>query len=489
MNYKKIQFVFFVLLTVIVDIAGQQNHNLFLLHQVPESNLLNPAVPISCKWYIGLPVISSIHFNYANSSFSVKQVFKKNQDNYYDADLKALEDRIHRRNFIGTEAHVQLAALGYRKDDYSFMFTLTEKNNIPVIYPGELILLALGGNTQFEGEKAGLKGLGIYLNHYREYALSVSKYTGSGIYLGARAKLLFGKLNISPRNTDISLFTDPVGFTLSFDGQLLVNSSLPVLIDTANGTLNDITYNEDITPLQLAMNRKNPGFGLDLGIIYPLNDRVELSASIIDLGFIRWRSNLNTIKGNGNFYYDGQLGDSTNSQNNSNSLLDAFSDSLHLKASLQKYTSFLPTRLIAGGTYQFSSSLKFGLQGEALFYRTKIIPSATFNAMYNPVGNFHLLASYSLQYYSLTNFGLGFVIGKDPVQFYMLSDNVIGTIWPLTGRNINLRFGLNINLGCTIKEKGTGLGKSGTGKGQLQGNCYWTEQQTQKYIRKRKKKH
>ncbi len=486
MNYKKIQIVFFVLLVVIVDVTGQQNHNLFLLHQVPESNLLNPAVPVSCKWYIGLPVISSIHANYANNSFSVKQIFKKNEDNYYDADLKALENRIHRRNFIGTEAHIQLAALGYRRDDYSFMFTLTEKNNIPVIYPGELILLALGGNSQFEGEKAGLKGLGIYFNHYREYALSVSKYTGNGVYLGARAKLLFGKLNLSPRNTDISLFTDPVGFTLNFDGQLLVRSSLPVLIDTANGTLNDIAYNEDITPLQLAMNRKNPGFGLDLGIIYPLDDKVELSASVIDLGFIRWRSNLNTIEGNGNFYYDGPLGDSTGSQNN---LMRAFSDSLDVKASSQKYTSFLPTRLIAGGTYQFSDNIKFGLQGEALFYRTKVILSATFNAMYNPVGNFHLLASYSLQYYSLMNFGFGFVLGKDPVQFYALSDNVTGTIWPLTGRNINLRFGLNINLGCTIKEKGTSMGKSGMGKGQLPGNCYWAEKQTQKYIRKRTKRH
>ncbi len=483
MSYKKNFLAFYLLITGTILSIGQQNHNLFFLHNVPESNLLNPAVPISCKWYIGLPVISSVHVNYANSSFTFKQVFHKNQDNYYDADVDAIVKRTHRRNFIGTEAHIQLAALGYKTGGYSFMFTITEKNNIPVTYPGEVILLALGGNTQYEGEKAGFRGTGVYFNHYREYALSVSKYTHNGIYIGSRAKLLFGKLNVSPRSTDINLYTDDTGFTLNFDGELLVNTSLPIIIDTSGGTIENINYNEDITPLQLAMNRRNPGFGMDFGLIYPLSDRIELSASIIDLGFIRWRSNLNTISGSGNFYFDGPVADSINSESYFNNLLDAFTDSLQLGISSQNYTTFLPTRLIAGATYQYTNNITFGLKGEALFYRTKILPAVTVNAMYNPFREIHLLASYTMQYYSLTNLGLGLVIGKNPIQFYILSDNVPGTIWPLTGRNINLRFGLNINIGCGLKEK-----EPDTGRGQLQGNCYWAEKQTQKHIRKRKKK-
>jgi hypothetical protein len=478
----------FWLLFGIIPVFSQQNHNLFFLHQVPESNLLNPAIPISCKWYIGIPVLSSVHFNYANSSFAFNQIFQKSPDNYYNADVDGLIKRTHRRNFIGTEAHIQLAALGYRTGDYSFMFTITEKNNIPITYPGDVILLALGGNTQFEGQQAGFRGTGVYFNHYREYALSVSKYTNNGLYIGTRAKLLFGKLNIAPRSTDISLHTEENGFILNFDGDMLVHSSLPVIIDTSDGIIENISYNDNITPLQLALNRKNPGFGLDFGLIYPLNEKVEFSASVIDLGFIRWKSNLNTISGSGNFNYDGPLGDSIDSEDYFSDLLNTFIDSLEVETSNQNYTSVLPTRLIAGATLQYTGKLKFGLKGEALLYRSKILPSLSLNTLYNPVGNLHLLASYTLQYNSLANFGLGFVIGRDPVQFYILSDNVPGTIWPLSGRNINLRFGLNVNFGCKIKDKKSPSGRVGSGKGQLNGNCYWAEKQIQKHIKKKKKK-
>lgn len=487
MSYSHRIIIRLFLLFGALPVFGQQNHNLFFLHQVPESNLLNPAVPISCKWYLGIPVLSSVHVNYANSSFAFKQIFQKNSDNFYNADTDALIKRTHRRNFIGTEAHIQLAALGYRTGDYSFMFTVTEKNNIPFTYPGDVILLALGGNTQFEGQNAGFRGTGVYFNHYREYALSLSKYTGNNFYIGARAKLLFGKLNIAPRDTDISLYTDDTGFILNFKGNLLAHSSLPLLIDTSNGIIENISYDESISPMQLALNRQNPGFGLDFGLIYPINEKVEFSASVIDLGFIRWRSNLNTISGSGNFQYDGPLGDSIDSEDYYSDLLNTFMDSLEVETSSQKYTSVLPARLIAGATYQYTENLKVGLKGEALLYRSKILPSLSLNALYNPVGNIHLLASYTLQYNSLSNFGLGFVIGRDPVQFYILSDNVPGTIWPLSGRNINLRLGLNMNFGCKIKDKKTSFGKSGSGRGQLSGNCYWAEKQTQKHIRKKKK--
>jgi len=90
------------------------------------------------------------------------------------------------------------------------------------------------------------------------------------------------------------------------------------------------------------------------------------------------------------------------------------------------------------------------------------------------------MASYTIQYRTLRNFGLGFVFGRSPVQFYIVSDNAAGFIWPLSTRNINLRFGLNINLGCNerIEQR--------TGHGALQGNCYWLEKSIQKNYEKQK---
>lgn len=460
---------------------SQQNHSLFFMHYLPESNLLNPSVPITCKWYVGIPVLSSTHVNYGNSSFSYKQIFAAAEDGTYNADIDKVVNQMHWRNYIGTEVHTQLFALGYREGDYSFMFTITEKNNLPVMYPKEAIMLLWEGNGQFIGESASLKGAGVYFNHYREYAVSASKYTDGGAYIGARAKLLFGKLNISPQSTDISLTTDETTFNLLFNGDLKVRTSLPIIVEENDSTIEDITYDDGISPLSLAMNRKNPGFAVDLGIVYPYSDKVELSASVLDLGFIRWRSHLNTFNGSGEFAYEGFINDTTDPESYLSNLQNAFIDSMNIDVSEDKYTTFLSPRIIAGGTYQVNSKLKAGVQGEAIIHRSKIIPSATLSAHYSPYETLQLMASYTVQYYSFKTLGLGFVVGRDPLQFYMISDNVIGTIWPMTTRNINLRFGLNINLGCNIKEQKPG------GKGMLQGNCYWLEKSIQKNNKRREK--
>ncbi len=465
---------------------AQQNHSMFFMHYIPESNLLNPAVPISCKWYIGVPVLSSTHFNYGNSSFSYKQLFKSVGNGTYEADIDGAVNRLHWRNYIGTEIHTQLFALGYRKEDYSFMFTITEKNNLSVFYPKKAILLAWRGNSQFEGQSAGLKGTKMNFNHYREYALSFSKHQGDGLYYGVRAKLLFGKLNISTRSMDVDLFTDETTFNLRFQGDLEVKTSMPVIFDTTGNLIEGAEYDESVSAMQLILNRKNPGFAADFGIVYPYNDKIELSASVLDLGFIRWRSHLNTIKGSGDFIYEGPLGDTINTDNYGDELRESFLDSMNVEVSPDKYTTFLPPRILAGGTYKISDALKAGVHGEAIFHPSKVIPSLTGSLHYEPIRNIWLTASYTIQYYTLTNVGLGLVLGRNPVQFYIMSDNVPGLIWPMATRNVNLRFGLNINLGCKIKEeKPAGPGK---GKGMLQGRCYWLEQDIQKNYRKQKKK-
>lgn len=477
---------FKILLGIIIWLAlsnmgvAQQNHSIFFMHYLPESNLLNPAIPIPCKWYIGIPILSSVHLNYANTSFSYKNVFTSTGNGSYEANIDNAVKGLKRRNYLGTEFHTQLLAIGHRRGEYSFQFTITEKDNLPITYPKEVILLAWDGNTQFKGEEVGFKGTGNYFNHYREYALSASKQSKGGVYYGIRAKLLFGKLNISTRKADISMYTDENTFNLEFNGDIKINSSLPINIEQNGNSVGNVTLDESISPISLALNRKNPGFAFDFGIIFPLNDKMEFSASVIDLGLIRWRSNLNTLIGSGEFTYSGI--DTIPSESYFDNIQEVFTDSMDVNVSHEKYTTALPPRLIAGLSYIVSPKLKAGIQAEVFIYRTKIMPSVTFSGNYNLFRNTYLMASYTIQYNTFRNLGLGFVMGRGPVQFYMISDNAAGFIWPMSTRNINLRFGLNINLGCHIRTK------EDPGKGALKGNCYYLEKSIQKNYRKKIKK-
>ncbi len=427
-------------------LSGQQNQQLFQMHYLGESNFLNPAVQSECKWFIGIPVLSSVHVNYANSGFSYKQLVKNTSDSTYSLNIDKVVDKLGWRTLIGTEFHTTLLALGYKRDDYYFAFSIIEKNNLPFTISKDVFKLGWEGNTQFEGESAKLKGTSAFAMHYREFALGISKQTSHGNFLGIKGKLLFGKLNLAIPKSDISLYTDENTFDLTLDGELRINMSAPVIIEHENGQMTDYYYNDNVSIMQLIFNRKNWGLAFDAGFIYDYNENITLSGSILDIGFIRWRSNLNNISFDENYTYRGILVDTGN-------VVESIIDSVNFNFTNDPYTTFLPTKMYLGAEYHMNEKLEARALISAVAYRTKFSPALTLAADYNPFGHVHLVGSYSVLYRSFQNVGLGFSFGRDPLQFYMISDNVLGFIWPLSARNINLRFGLNINLGCNIKEE------------------------------------
>jgi hypothetical protein len=440
-----------LLLFNLAHASGQQNQQLFLMHYLGESNFLNPAVQSECNWFIGIPVFSSVHINYANSAFSVNQLLTP--DNSGLVNIDKVVNQLGRRSFIGAEFHTTLLALGYKRGDYYFDFSAMEKVNLPLTISRDIFGLLWNGNHNYEGSEAGLKGTAAYFNYYREYALGISKKTASNIFIGLKGKILFGKLNIATPSTNISLLTDENSYNLTLNGDFQSNLSLPVIIEHPNGSIQSINLQDPLDYRGLLLNRRNWGFAADAGVILPYSKRLTLSASILDLGFIRWRSNQNNITASGNFFYDGFLSDTVTSVTFVDDLINSFSDSMQLEVANASYTTFLPVKTYLGLKYEISPKLNAGGVFSSVIYRTKALTALTASIEYNPFGNVYILASYSLMYRSFKNFGLGFSVGKGPIQFYLISDNVAGLIWPLDTRNINLRFGLNINLGCTQKEE------------------------------------
>jgi hypothetical protein len=485
---------------------AQHNPSMFLLYQVPQSNLLNPAIPLECPWYVGLPVLSSVHVDVANSLTTYNQLFRKHAGTSRTIELEHAVAAMHRRDYFGGETHIQLLALGHRWGENSITFTLTEKDNLPLTLPGRGVQLLWNGNTPYEGKKAGLEGTGAFLSHYREYAVGWSHHTAGGLHIGLRGKLLFGKLNLSTAANHLNVTTDDRTYDLAFRGDFRLNSSLPVIVITnPDGTLNDIILDESVTPLQMIFNGRNPGLAVDAGIIVPYGERWTLSASVLDLGFIRWRSYLNNMQGKGSFVYRGLEEIPQDGEGYFDDLLNDLTESMNIEYVQEAYTTFLPPRVLAGADYRVNSVLSGGLTAEALFLRTKMVSSFTFSGQYRPANAFTLLRSYTLQYHSFDNLGAGLVFGRDPVQFYIVTTNIPGMIRPLDTRSVNLRFGLNILLGCRQKQdesgsKGTGSAvvkareaNAGTAPGRFRptSHCYSgmpeKEKAYKKNIRKKRK--
>ena len=415
------------------------------MHYLGESNFLNPAVQSECKIFIGIPLLSSLHFNYANSGFSYRQIVNTTSDSTSQLQIDRVVNRLGLRTLIATELHFTWLALGYNYNDYYFAFSIIEKNNIPITLSKDLFTLPWRGNTPFEGESASSRGTAIYAMHYREYALGISEQTDPDNFRGIKGKLLFGKLNAALPRSNVSLYTHPAYFDLRLEGEMRANLSAPFLIEEENGQITDFMYDENAGLLQLIFNRKNWGIAFDAGFIQQVNDRVSVSGSIVDLGFIRWRSHLNNVSSSEDFEYRGILVDSGN-------VTESILDSITVDVSHDPYFTMLPLKLYLGADYSLLEKLSLRALTSAVVYRTKIVPALTLGFDYNPFGHVHLVGSYSLMYRAFTIAGLGLSVGQGPLQFYAITDNLAGMIWPLSTRNLNLRFGLNLNFGCREKK-------------------------------------
>lgn len=205
------------------------------------------------------------------------------------------------------------------------------------------------------------------------------------------------------------------------------------------------------------MNGKNLGFGIDIGAVYKYDEKITLYGSIIDIGYIRWKDNPQTLRANGTFLFDGydvthflQEDDSLNEE-----IMDQQIDSvIHLftyENQVEKYNTYLNPKIYLGGTYKINNMFTGGFLYRGELYQHRFLSSITLSGMANVKKWFSASLSYSIINNSFANVGAGLIFKTGPVQYFFITDNVLGSIWPQATRNLNLRLGINMMFGCKKK--------------------------------------
>jgi hypothetical protein len=460
------------LLVSIHTVRAQQSNTLFFMHSVPQSNFMNPAVQAECRWFIGLPVISSVHVNLANNGFTVNQILESQDEGVYTFNADNLVNKLARTNYLSSEVYTHLLAIGHKRKDYYFTLSIRERDDFIAFYPRDLFAFAYRGNTQFEGEWISLDGTGGQFNHFREYALGVSKKVDDYRTYGIRGKLLFGKLNLNTRRSTIGLYTQENTFDLIFLNDININGSLPVSLEIDDRGYYTITDQYYTTISDIILNRRNIGIAFDAGFISEFDEKITFSGSILDVGAIFYRSNLTNYNVEGEFFYDGPLGDTIETESYFNDIINTFTESSII--SRNSYIYFLQPRILIGATYRMNDRINFGGLITGKIYRQKVQSGLMLSANTRFARYFAASLSWSYLHRSFNNLGAGLAVGRMPIQFYIISDNFLGMIWPQSTKNLNLRFGMNIIFGCYRKEKISGCG------------CYWIQQAEEKRERKYK---
>jgi len=436
-----------ILSMILSELQAQQSNTLFFMHSLPESNFINPAVQNNCGLFIGLPALSSLHMHASNSGFTANQLLNKVPGGY-SLDVEKVTTRLAEKNIMISEFHTTILAVGLQRDDYYFTFTIQEKDNLASLYTRDLVNFAMKGNTQYEGQWINLTGSGVYYNHVREFAIGVSKVKNNALTVGIKAKLLFGKLNVTTGSTKIRMFTEENTLNLMFETDGGFNSSLPYSMAVGADGIYRFNSRYSNSFSSFAFNRKNPGLAFDLGFIYQYSDRVTFSGSLLDLGLVWYRSNLTNYSVKGDYLYQGPGADSMIAERFLWDVFDALNANVEANLEYQPYVYFLDPRLYLGATFRLNEMLDANLLLYNQFMPAKIQTSVNASLISRPLKNMEASLSWSYMNRSISNVGIGLAYGRSPVQFYLVSDNMLGFFWPMSAKNVNVRFGVNLHFGC-----------------------------------------
>lgn len=431
------------------QLNGQVASTLFPLGEVPQVHFINPAVQPECKLFIGIPGLSTLAIAYSNSSFSYNDLVT---DNTLTPDR--LYERLHHVNSISADLSIYPLAVGYKWRDTYFSLAVSEHVGLRLNFPRDLAGLALYGNAQYIGDVARIRNTRLQTAWYREYSLGVSTKFDSYTHLGVRAKLLFGKAAIETGRSRLTLRTDNQTFGLDLSGNLSLKGSLPVIINLGpSGEVRSIEL-QTIEVLPLVFNAANPGLAFDLGFVHEYSSDITLSGTVSNLGFFLWSRDSYSADGLVDISFNGiTSGSNFSSASDLMSIADSLMNGISYTVTEGSHFSFMPVQLYLGGEYKWKERVSFGLVSANTLANRNIYPSISASVIARPLKGLSTTLSWSWMNNSLRNIGAGVAYTGKGLQVYAVTDNLLGYIDPLNTRSVNLRFGMNLLLGCPKKQR------------------------------------
>ena len=441
--------LFLALLSAAVNGQVRQPHSLYFMETIPQISQMNPAFQPRANGYVMFNVSGDIL-----TDLTVKDIFQKQGANWVTPIEKQYDyNKLH--NSIGKKAvavnggGIADIGFGYRMGNGYFSFGVSEHAIGNFALPSDLFKITengfpMGTNLDF----SPLRTQGIA---YMQILIGYSAKVSNRLSIGMNIKPLLGQAAVATKIDEFTLQTSEQQWEMNAKGN--VYSSLPIeeVITDADGKIKKINFKEIkdykatdfVNKYVIALN--NPGIALDLGAAYQINERLNVSASLNNLGFISWNNDLNGITFKGQYTFNGVHYDASKNEKIKDlfkELGDSIADAMNYVVHHDKFKTMLPPVLNAGVAYDLSKSMSVGLLSHSVFWQKDFRQS--FNASFNlqPYSFFSLNAGATWHVKDNVYLGGGFALLLGPVQLYLLVDNVPVRYSALTIDNKRLEFDL-----------------------------------------------
>ncbi|MBN2745086.1 MAG: hypothetical protein JXR34_00025 [Bacteroidales bacterium] len=446
---KKINRIFLLFVGLMMVFLPQQSkaqYDMTLYHMTPviQSNLSNPAFIPEYSYHFGVPGLSSVYAQMGTSGVRFNQMFTRRSDDSLVIDFDNISKNIKDKNNITLRSSIQWLNGGMKWKDYYFTFSVSEHIDANMFYSDDLINLGINGNAPYVGQTISVDPTFLKATHYREYAFGAAWDFDQQWNFGARAKMLFGKSNIYTKTLDANLTTAENTYYLTTETNMLINTSAPKSWFDGSGFSLGSDY---------LFYGGSFGLGFDLGATYKLDETFSFSASVLDLGYMKFDRNFVNYSNSNNIWtFEGidprQFEELTDDQitDRIEEIRDSLINRFDIAESWTSYTIPMTAKIYLSASYKLSD-----IETVSAALRSEIVNKTwrpTFTASYyrQLLPELGVIGAYTVTNRSFANFGLGAYYNIKPVQIYIVTDNIIGVFVPDAVRYANIHFGINIFL-------------------------------------------
>ncbi len=460
---RKVVFLF--CLFVATNLVAQNKQLLYNFTDIPQTLMTNPGADVKYKWYAGVPFLSGISMNIGSSGFSAYDLFA-NDGVDFNTKLRSVLSKTTPNDVLSLNQQLELFSGGFRigtEDSRSYLsFGLYQEFDFLSYVPQDIATLAIDGNKNYMGKRFNLADLSVKADLLSVFHIGIHKKIQDNLIVGARAKIYSSIFNASSVSNAGYIYTNTSNdayYEQIVYSNLQLNTSGLAQYNDAN---NNCNAGADVKKGILLGG--NLGLGMDLGLTYYPQSNVQITASIIDLGYISHSKNVESYSYKGFYNYKG-LVPKFNGENVAQANFQDFKEAIVLDTLNVKYTTWRPTKFNASAQYSFEEervvdgSCNCEGTDPSIFYKSTVgaqlfamttpkSPLMALTAFYkrNFLKSLQMKATYTVDSFSFTNVGLGMSTKVGPVNFYVVADNLFSYADISKANSLSFQLGLNVIL-------------------------------------------
>ncbi len=436
---------------------GQNKQVLYGFDKIPQGLLLNPGAETDYKYHIAMPVVSGMSVDLNTSGFTVADLFRKDNIDF-TTKFNNVINNLGNDDYAYINSQIEVINAGYQlnKRDYLSVGFYTEVDAFLKV-PKDILELMRDGNAGFLNRNFLFSNIATKVDVVGVIHAGITRKLNEKFIAGVRLKIYSGSLNVtSTGNT--GTFTTRLGTTSLYEHSL--NN---VDVNGYSSGIYNANKEVDITSEDITGNLflgSNLGLGFDIGFTYAIDDQTEISASILDVGFISYSDKIRNATVEGDYIFSGIdfRFDNTN-PNYWQDLNNAIDSQIPRNENSESYSVMRPLKFNFSGKYGFGKSRKEENCSDMSFndYYDNTIGGQIFSVL-TPIGPRFALTgfyerklskrintkiTYTVDDFSNSNIGLGVSANIWKLNVYTAIDNVLGLTNVAASNSASFQFGIN----------------------------------------------